>query len=130
MNEKDKIKKKIKLSDLTKVCLCVYCLWCRQTCEIFWPLSKLLTQQIHVIIMMIIVVLLLFCLTELYIEMNPFECKCDQAKWIRKLVNKRNNILGPYWADVTCQADKSYNLVPGRKYALANLTFYDCGKLF
>lgn len=43
-------------------------------------------------------------------------------------MNKRNNILGPYWADVTCQADDSLYLVPGRKYALANLTFYDCGE--
>lgn len=62
-------------------------------------------------------------MAELNIEFNPLECNCATTKWIRYLVNKKRNILGPYWANVTCLAQGDT-----KPQSLANLTINTCGK--
>ena len=61
---------------------------------------------------------------DLSIENNPLECNCATAKWIQNLVNQKRNILGPYWADVTCLPEKDGKI----KHSLANLTMNTCCK--
>ncbi|XP_027200795.2 BDNF/NT-3 growth factors receptor-like isoform X2 [Dermatophagoides pteronyssinus] len=66
-------------------------------------------------------------LLDLSLENNPFECNCPLSKWIENLVqNKKHNILGPYWMNVTCLWPNDDSEQSQQPQILANLSLDQC----